>query len=229
MTARYDVDLAPVAALIGDPTRAAFLSALMSGTALAAGELARTAGVSAATASAHLARLLDGGLVRVERQGRHRYYRLADEQVATVLEALAHLSTPTPVRSLRQSRVATALKRARSCYDHLAGQAGVALFDAFVHKGWVTADGTALTGPGERRLGDLGVDIRLTGRRALVKPCLDWTERRHHLAGAVGAALLSYILEQGWLVRVSGEPRALRITERGHDALATAFGVTVPG
>ena len=229
VTASYDADLAPAAALIGDPTRAAFLSALMSGTALAAGELARTAGVSAATASAHLARLLDGGLVRVERQGRHRYYRLADDQVAAVLEALAHLSTPAPVRSLRQSRTATALKKARSCYDHLAGQAGVALFNAFADKGWVTADGATLTGPGEQKLSDLGIDVQSVGhsRRALVKPCLDWTERRHHLAGAVGAALLSYILDKEWAVRVPSTPRALRITESGHAGFATVFGASL--
>jgi DNA-binding transcriptional ArsR family regulator len=124
----YQADIAPVAALMGDRGRAAMLTALLDGRPLAAGELARTAGVSAQTASAHLARLLDGGLVTVVRQGRHRYYRLAGPEVAEVIEALSRISPAVEVRSLRQSREARRLHRARSCYDHLAGEAGVALY-----------------------------------------------------------------------------------------------------
>src|SRR5215470_8784361 len=133
-----DVDVVPAAALIAEPTRAAMITALLDDRPLAAGELARLAGVSPATASAHLARLLHGGLVTVISQGRHRYYRLAGPEVAAAIEALAHLSPATPVRSLRQSQDATALAEARTCYDHLAGRAGVALLDALLAGGSLT-------------------------------------------------------------------------------------------
>jgi DNA-binding transcriptional ArsR family regulator len=227
MTAPYDADVALIAGLIGEPTRAAILSALMSGTAHAAGELARHAGVSPATASSHLGRLLDGGLVTVEKQGRHRYYRLSSTRVAAVLEALAHISPRVPPVGLRQVRASEALRRARSCYDHLAGSAGVALHQSLVDKGWLSEGGATLTRSGETALELLGIEIeRLRhGRRPLVRSCLDWTERRPHLAGAVGAAVLTYALDRQWLRRIPGQPRALRITEEGEYALAAAFGL----
>lgn len=223
----FDVDVSPVAALIGDRTRAAMLSALMSGTALTAGELATAAGVSPATASSHLAHLLRGELVAVEKQGRHRYYRLRGQHVAVVMEALARVSPPVQIRSLRQSRTAAAMRNARTCYDHLAGRAGVSVYAALADKGWLTADGGAVSDSGERELTGLGIDVvtLTSGRRRLVRPCLDWTERRPHLAGALGAAVLRHVLDRGWLVRERGEPRILRVTEDGEYGFATAFGI----
>ena len=231
MTASYDADVAPIAGLIGEPTRAAILSALMSGTAHAAGELARHAGVSPATASSHLGRLLDGGLVTVEKQGRHRYYRLSSTRVAAALEALAHISPRVAPVGLRQVRASEALRRARSCYDHLAGWAGVALYQSLVDKGWLSDGGATLTRSGEAALEALSIDIpRLRrGRRPLVRLCLDWTERRPHLAGAVGAALLTYALDHQWLRRIPAQPRALRITDEGEYGLTAAFGLDPAG
>jgi DNA-binding transcriptional ArsR family regulator len=227
MAAIYEADISVVAALIGDPTRAAFLSTLMSGRAQAAGELARHAGVSAATASSHLARLLEGGLVTVEKRGRHRYYELAGRHIAVVLEALAQVSPQVPAIGLRQVRAADALRRARSCYDHLAGRAGVALFQAFVDKGWVSGGGVALTEAGSAALLDLDIDaVSLhRRRRRLVRPCADWTERQPHLAGAVGAALLAYMLDHRWFVRIADQPRVLRPTGDGEQGFITTFGI----
>ncbi|MBX6355390.1 MAG: helix-turn-helix transcriptional regulator [Micromonosporaceae bacterium] len=225
-------DLAGVARLIGEPARAAMLDALLSGRALAAGELGRVGGVSPATASEHLARLRDGGLVEVVAAGRHRYYRLAGPEVAHALEALALVSPRRPVRSLRQSRVAAALAIARTCYDHLAGQLGVALHDALVDRDALAAggDGYRLTEAGAQLMAGLGVDVAAAAaaRRAFARPCLDFTERRPHLAGALGAALCARLLADGWLVRVAADQRGLRITPRGRRALATYFGVRLP-
>ncbi|MEV0595975.1 ArsR/SmtB family transcription factor [Nonomuraea cavernae] len=217
-----DADIAPVAALIADPTRAAILTALLGGRALAAGELARLAGVSAATASAHLSRLLDGRLVDVVRQGRHRYYRLAGHEVAEVLEVLARMSARPPVRSLRQSRQARLLEEARTCYDHLAGRAGVLLLDR-LREGGHWRDGE-LTAEGERLLSGLGVDVAAAraARRRFAPECLDWTERRAHLGGALGAALTSVFLERGWYVRGT-VPRAVVLTDTGRGGLAELF------
>ncbi|MEU1719200.1 helix-turn-helix transcriptional regulator [Nonomuraea sp. NPDC005692] len=217
-----DADIAPVAALIADPTRAAMLTALLGGRALAAGELARVAGVSAATASAHLARLLDGSLVDVVRQGRHRYYRLAGHEIAEVLETLARVSARPPVRSLRQSRQARLLEEARTCYDHLAGRAGVALLDRLRGGGFY--DRQDLTSDGERLLTGLGVDVEgaRRARRRFAPECLDWTERRSHLGGALGAAITDVLLERGWYRRGS-VPRAVVLTDEGREGLAAIF------
>ena len=227
----YNADIAPVAALMADPARAAMLGALLSGPPLAAGELGQIAGVSPATASAHLARLLDGGLVAVTQQGRHRYYRLAGHEVATVLEVLATISPPGPVRSLRQSREAAALAQARTCYDHLAGRAGVALFDALIQRGVLAGSGTGhaaayeVTGPGADVLGDFGIDVTEVrrSRRRFAGACLDWTQRRPHLNGALGAAVTARLLELGWIERGPSR-RAVRVTEPGGDGLAVTFG-----
>lgn len=224
-----EADVAGVARLIGEPARAAMLDALLSGRALAAGELGRVGGVSPATASEHLARLRDGGLVDVVAAGRHRYYRLAGPDVAHALEALALVSPRKPVRSLRQSRAAAALAVARTCYDHLAGQVGVALHDALVAGEALAAggDGYRLTGNGAALLTRLGVDVAgaAAARRAFARPCLDFTERRPHLAGALGAALCARLLADGWLVRPATGQRGLRVTGRGRDALAAHFGI----
>lgn len=218
------MDLAAVAALIGEPSRAAMLDALMGGRALAAGELARVARIGGPAASEHLGRLSRGGLVEVVAQGRHRYYRLAGPDVGAALEALSHIAPPKPVTGLRQSANARSLAFARTCYDHLAGTCGVALHDAAFTRGWFVArpDGYDLTAPGAEALCDLGVDVDAArgGRRVLARPCLDWTERRPHLAGALGALLCDRFLELGWLVRRSRETRALRITDAGRRAFA---------
>ena len=199
----YDPDFAPAAALISDPTRAAILRALLPDRPLAAGELARLAGVSAATASFHLAKLLDGGMIAVARQGRHRYYRLAGHEVAAALEALGLISPTLPVRTLRQSREAAALAEARTCYDHLAGRAGVELLDGMLRRGLLQeqssgrtdrSDTSALrfevTGAGARVLGSFGLNIAgvRRSRRRFAGSCIDWTQRRRHLNGALAAA-----------------------------------------
>jgi DNA-binding transcriptional ArsR family regulator len=231
----YGADIAPVAALLADPARAAMLGALFGGSALAAGELSQVAGISPATASAHLARLLDGGLVTVTRQGRHRYYRLAGHEVASVLEAISQISPVRPVRSLRQSREAAALAQARTCYDHLAGRAGVALFDALMRDGVLTGGGTGqdaayeVTAEGVDKLADFGVDVAEVrrSRRRFAGACLDWTQRRPHLNGALGAAVTGRLLDLGWIARGTSR-RAVRVTEPGLVGLAATFGWSAP-
>ena len=199
----YDTDIAPAAALIADPTRAVILLALLPDRPLAAGELARMAGVSAATASFHLGKLLDGGMIAVARQGRHRYYRLAGHEVAAAIEALGLISPALPVRTLRQSREAAALAEARTCYDHLAGRAGVELLDGLLRRGLLRerssgrtdrGDTSSLrfevTGAGAKVLSSFGLNIGeiRRSRRHFAGTCIDWTQRRGHLNGALAAA-----------------------------------------
>lgn len=199
------------------------LDALMAGRALTAGELARVASVSPSTASEHLGRLSRGGLVDSVRQGRHRYFRLAGPQVGAALEALSHIAPAKPVNGMRQSGNAKALGFARTCYDHLAGTCGVALHDASFSHGWLeaTSAGYALTAAGERRFTDLGVDLAQvrSARRAVARPCLDWTERKPHLAGSLAARLTARLIDLGWLVRRSHESRSLRLTDEGRAGL----------
>jgi DNA-binding transcriptional ArsR family regulator len=226
-----DVNIAAVAALIADPTRAAFLDELLDGRALPAGELARRAGVTASTASTHLARLVEGGLIAVERSGRHRYFRLADPTVAHALEALAAVAPPKPVRSLRQSNLSAALRSGRTCYDHLAGLLGVQLTQALLELGWLAQGETAftLTPKGEDRLTAFGLDLPTLkrSRRAFAPRCLDWSERRHHLAGALGAALLHRLLDLGWIVRTEAS-RAVKVTPEGRERLRRQFSLDLP-
>ncbi|MDQ6687296.1 MAG: ArsR family transcriptional regulator [Actinomycetota bacterium] len=211
------LDLAAVGALFGDPARVAMLTALADGRALPAGELAAAAGVSAATASAHLRRLVDAGLVRVIEQGRHRYHELSGPDVAAVLETLARIAPSVPVRSLRQHRDTHALAEARTCYDHLAGRRGVELRERLLTAGVlqrVDEREHRLTNHGERVLADLGIDVdqlRAT-RRVLARSCLDWTQRHPHLAGALPAAITRAFLDRGWLTRTEG--RGLRVSAR---------------
>jgi DNA-binding transcriptional ArsR family regulator len=207
-----DRDLAPVAVLLGDRARVAMLAALADGRALPAGELARRAGVRPATATAHLRRLVDGGLIRVRVQGRHRYHELASPQVATALEALAQLAPAAPVRSLRQHSTATALAEARTCYDHLAGRRGVELRDQLLAAGALRLldhRDHALTSAGESLVDALGLDLDAmrASRRVFARSCLDWTQRRPHLAGVLPAALTQRFLADGWLIR--GTSRAV--------------------
>jgi DNA-binding transcriptional ArsR family regulator len=209
----FDRDLRPLASLIGDPARIAILAALAEGHALPAGELARRAGVHPATATGHLRRLVEGGLVVVHVQGRHRYHQLAGPRVAALLEAMAQLAPATPVRSLRSDRAARTLTEARTCYDHLAGRRGVELRDRLLAAGALTQVDDRdheLTPAGRRLVTALGVDPRGLDRtrRVFARTCVDWTQRRPHLAGALPAALTRRLIELGWLTRAAG--RGLR-------------------
>ena len=232
MGAIADADVASVAALMGDRARCAMLTVLIDGSERPAGELAKAAGVSAATASGHLQRLVAGGLVSVRSSGRHRYYGLTGPLVAAAIEALSVISPPVEARSLRQSIAAAAMAEARSCYDHLAGRAGIALRDTLLDSGVLTADRAGdfrLTDRGYRFLEELGLDPGpiVRSRRMLARDCLDWTERKPHLAGCLPAALLDRFLELGWLDRRRND-RALTITEQGHSNLPTLGHPSTP-
>lgn len=216
---------AGIAALIGDRARADILAALMGGQALTATELAGVAGVSKPTMSAHLARLLDGRLVAVEAQGRHRYFRLADEDVAEVLESLMGVAYRTGALRLKSSPREPALRKARVCYDHLAGELGVLAFDRFQERRFLRHgdDGLQLTGAGERFFGGLGVELAPpASRRPACRVCLDWSERRHHLAGAVGAALLDRLYALRWARREKAS-RVVLFTPQGERTFRDAL------
>ncbi|HVT68480.1 MAG TPA: winged helix-turn-helix domain-containing protein [Trebonia sp.] len=249
---RGDADLAAAAALIADPARARVLTALLDGRALPASGLAAEAGLSAPATSAHLNKLRAGGLVEVEVSGRHRYYRLTGSRVAAALEALAAIAPLQPVRSLRQDTHAGQLRAARSCYDHLAGRLGVAVTAALLSRRVLTAtdgiddtvrragDRLAATLPAhpyqlgpaaEEVLGELGVDLAALTEaprpaRPLLRFCTDWTEQRHHLAGGLGAALLTALCDRGCLVR--RPRRVVWVTDRGAAILREQLGVDVP-
>jgi DNA-binding transcriptional ArsR family regulator len=219
---RADPDLASVAGLIGDPSRAAMLAALLGGLSLPAGELARCAGISPQTASGHLARLVDGGLLRATTRGRHRYYQLHSPEVGRALEALAAIAPRARIRSLNESEAGRALRFARTCYDHLAGALGVALTQRLVERELLAEAGESylVTAAGEDWLAGWGIDLgRLRqGRRAFARPCLDWSQRRPHLAGALGAAITGSLFERGWIAP-SASSRAVRLTEAGRAGL----------
>ena len=215
----HGVDLSAVGALLAEPARASILLALSGGVALPASELAQRAGVTPSTTSTHLARLLSVGWVAVERHGRHRYYRLASPLVATMLEQLARVAPPMPMRSLRGQQQNDALRLARSCYDHLAGKLGVALADALVQQNVLRVEEGSdfiLTPQGATFLRQRGVDVPLATRRrrTFARRCLDWSERRDHLAGALGAAVFATWTERGWIVR-QADSRAVRLTSVG--------------
>lgn len=212
-----------IAALIGDRTRVDMLAALMAGRALTATELADHAGVARPTASTHLAALTAAGLLEVERQGRHRYFRLANEDVAGMLEGLMGVAHRIANGPMRTGPVDPALRQARACYDHLAGEWGVRIHDSFVRRSFLRLepDALQLTDAGRRFIDGAGIDLAALGRsrRPLCRACLDWSERRRHLAGALGAALLERYFELGWLRRRQ-HSRALVVTARGRRALA---------
>jgi DNA-binding transcriptional ArsR family regulator len=225
-----ETGMARVAHLFADPARARILKALMDGTMRPAGELAYAAGISAQSASAHLAKLVDGGLLAQEAQGRHRYFRIAGASVAEALESLDSLSVAVRPRDPRSPAIpkATPIQflRARTCYDHLAGEMAVRLCEAMLKARWMRTEGRDfhVTRLGERNLGALGVDLDKTrgSRRAFARACVDLTQRRPHLGGALGAALLELYVAQGWILR-SQRSRAVNITPKGDEALRKMF------
>ena len=220
-------NIAEVASLVGDPSRANMLAAMFDGRALTAGELAQIAGVSAPTASGHLAKLVQGRLVTVAVQGRHRYFRLAGGDVAQMLEQIAVVAGSAPQTPRATPRVPAHLREARTCYDHVAGRLGVAIADGLVARGAIvlSAEAGEITEVGRALLDRLGAPLTApTGsRRLLCRPCLDWSERRPHLAGVVGAAILERSLALGW-VRQGAERRALTITPLGRRRFADDLG-----
>ncbi|MFD4941185.1 ArsR/SmtB family transcription factor [Streptomyces sp. NPDC058239] len=221
--------LAALATLLADETRAAFCLALLDGRAWTAGELARYASVAPSTASEHLGKLVAGGLLAEERQGRHRYLRLADERTAHLVEDLAAQvvpgTAPERPRTLSAASAGSALARGRTCYDHLAGRIGIAIADAMTVRGLLEQDtGFALTDDGLGWFDGLGIGLGSRSRRPLVRSCLDWTERRPHLAGVAGAALCRHALDAGWCVRI-GSGRAVRATPDGERALHEHLGI----
>jgi DNA-binding transcriptional ArsR family regulator len=225
---RGDADVAAVAALIGEPARSSLLLALTESGRLPARELAVRAGVAPSTASSHLGKLAAAKLVVSEREGRHRFFALADPSVAEALEALAAIAPVRPARSLREASVGEALSHARTCYDHLAGRLGVELTAALERKLVLERrNGTYELGrDAEARLGALGIDLAVLakGRRPLVRACLDWSERRPHVAGALGAALAARAFELDW-VRRRPRNRSVELTARGRTGLHSQLGL----
>jgi DNA-binding transcriptional ArsR family regulator len=232
-------NFATVAALAGDPARAGMLHALMDGRALTASELARAAGVTAQTASSHLARMTAAGLICVEKQGRHRYHRLATPAVAHMMEAIMQVASDAePARPrLSVGPRDAALRAARTCYDHLAGCLGVALADAMARRGYaeLASDAGVMTDAGFAFLEQVGIDAEALmahrgryGTRIMCRLCLDWSERRPHLAGAVGAALCALSFEKHWIRRIDGT-RAVEVTPRGARVFRETFGAQLSG
>jgi len=219
-----------VAALVGDPARANMLTALMSGRALTASELAQEAGITPQTASSHLAKLESGGLIEPEKQGRHRYYRLSDADVADVLERLAGLAARTGHMRVRTGPKEPALRRARICYDHLAGDLGVQMLDSMTAQRLVrqTRQEIELTADGERFLAarlQISPAMLTHPRRPVCKACLDWSERRHHLAGTLGAAMMRRFAELKWAARdASPGSRVVNFSRGGERHFAELFG-----
>jgi DNA-binding transcriptional ArsR family regulator len=222
--------VARFAGLLADRSRAAICLALLDGRAWSAAELASSAGIGRPTASEHLNQLVQAGLLTEERQGRHRYLRLASPEIAQLIEDMATAAgQPAPARSLRAVGVANDLAAARTCYDHLAGTLGVNLFDAMVSAGLIgVADGIAITEAGRSWFTDLaGPDaLRPAGARPLVRSCLDWTERKPHLGGALGAVLYRQLAVRGWVSPCQGS-RAVRVTAAGEHGLTDLLGVSL--
>jgi DNA-binding transcriptional ArsR family regulator len=223
-------DIAMVASLVGDPARSNMLTALMTGRALTATELAHEAGITPQTASSHLAKLEAGGLIEQEKQGRHRYYRLADPDVAGVLEGLAGLAARAGHMRVRTGPKDPALRRARICYDHLAGDLGVQMLESMKKQRLLRQNkqDIALTSEGARFLADhlqISADTLAHPRRPLCKACLDWSERRHHLAGTLGAAMMSRFTELKWAARDSAPgSRVVNFSRTGERRFAALFG-----
>ena len=220
--------LAEVAALIGNPARANMLTVLLDGRALTATELAFAGGVAPQTASGHLARLTEGRLLTLAKKGRHAYYRLASPMIGRMLESIMAVAADGPLRYQPRWRGGEALRNARTCYDHLAGRLGVGLADGLVEREHValSEDGGIVTAAGEEFLRGFGIELREAGgtRRVFCRPCLDWSERRTHLAGALGAALTARCFELGWISRIR-DTRAVLVTEKGKHGFSETFGI----
>ncbi|HXI06771.1 MAG: ArsR/SmtB family transcription factor [Bradyrhizobium sp.] len=223
-------DISMVASLVGDPARANMLTALLSGRALTASELAQEAGITPQTASSHLAKLESGGLIEPEKQGRHRYYRLTGPEVGHVLEGLADLAVRAGHMRVRTGPKDPALRRARICYDHLAGDLGVQMLDSLRTQRLVrqTRDAIELTGEGKRFMAEslqIDSDALAHPRRPVCKACLDWSERRHHLAGTLGAAIMTRFTELNWAARdATPGSRVVNFTRTGEKKFAALFG-----
>jgi DNA-binding transcriptional ArsR family regulator len=239
-----DADLAALGSLFADPARCKILLALDDGRALPASVLADEAGIGRPTASSHLGKLTAAGLLSVETHGRHRYYRLAGPEVADLLEHLVRLARPRPISSLREGTRAARLRSARTCYDHFAGRLGVEIMDSLLTREvLIGGDGRyeprrdihdspsnhghdvdyTLTATGHTFLAHVGIELP-SGRRALVRYCVDWTEQRHHLSGALGRAVLDRFVNAAWVKRAP-RGRALTVTDEGRRALADGFGI----
>jgi DNA-binding transcriptional ArsR family regulator len=224
-------EIARIAALVGDNTRSRALLALMDGRALPAGELAQITNVSAATMSAHLSRLVEGGLLKVEVQGKHHYFRLSGPKVATLLETFGTL-VKLPEVAAPTTKVPGDMRYARTCYRHLAGYVAVELNHAAQQRRlWVRSKSKdkqyEITGAGKQWLGSLGIDAdRIRRAEGFARACLDWSERRHHLAGELGSMLLDRFLELKWMARIEGT-RAVRVTHRGAEELSRRVGIRV--
>ncbi|MBO4228280.1 helix-turn-helix transcriptional regulator [Bradyrhizobium neotropicale] len=223
-------DIAMVASLVGDPARANMLTALLSGRALTASELAQEAGITPQTASSHLSKLETGGLIEPEKQGRHRYYRLTGTDVAGVLEGLAGLAARAGHMRVRTGPKDPALRRARICYDHLAGDLGVQMLDSMKKQRLIrqSKDAMELTGEGKRFIAkalQIDADALLHPRRPVCKACLDWSERRHHLAGTLGAAIMERFTELKWAARdTTPGSRVVNFSRNGEKRFAALFG-----
>lgn len=217
-------DFAAAAALLVEPARAAMLARLLDGRAWTATELAKAAGVAPSTGSAHLARLLEGGWIAVHPQGRHRYYRLAGPELASFLETFARLAPTREARTPGERRASATLRHCRLCYDHLAGRVGVALTESLWARRWLEADadGCHLSDGGREGLQTLGLPLHSPGRS-----CMDWSERRPHLAGPLGRFLAEALLERRWLQR-DPKSRALWVTPLGRSQLDLVFGLQLP-
>ena len=220
--------IAEIAALVGDPARATIVSALLDGRALAASELARAARVTPQTASTHLAKLTEAGLLSVARQGRHRHFRLASPAVVEMVEAIVAVALEKRPRYRPLSGEARALSAARICYDHLAGRLSVDLTDACVVREYVVLDDKAaeITTAGTRFFTNLGIEVSAprSTRRRTSRLCLDWTERRPHLAGPLGAAITRHCFDLGWIERMA-RSHAVIVTPRGRRSLQKTFGI----
>jgi DNA-binding transcriptional ArsR family regulator len=221
--------IAEAASLIGDPARANMLLALMDGRALSATELAYVAGVSSSTASGHLAKLVEGRLIDVVASGRHRYFQISSPRVAGVIEGLMGLASDGPPRYRPPARIDAAMARARTCYDHLAGRLGVGIAETLVGRNQLELDvsGGRLTDDGTEALSGFGIDVKaLNSRRQFCAPCLDWSERRWHVGGALGAAIAARCFDLGWIER-RRDSRALDITRIGERGFADRFGLSL--
>ena len=223
------LEVAQIAGLVGEPARANILLALGDGRALPAGELAACAGIAAPTASGHLAKLEQAGLLIAIRQGRHRYYRLASPEIAAMLEAVMVVAAGFP-RPAARFRIDPELQRGRTCYNHLAGRLGVAICDALVHKSCVAIDGEVahVMPAGLKFLDTWGLDVRRMSKHPYCRTCIDWSERRHHLAGAVGIAIYKRCLELKW-VEHHLDSRAVHVTRAGKLGFERVFGIAGAG